>query len=293
MASSSSSTKRAARLAQKGRRQRVRFQGGTLFPTVIAAVLVIGVLLVIYARQSVPKHSNTSPSIDDHWHMAYGFQICSADNFVQLQGNKETPTDSFFQQYAATGVHSHDDGVIHWHAFTSAAVGDRAVLGVFLDTYGVELTNDSLKFPDDQNGGKEYVSGETKCGDETGHLEVHVWDHYNDTGDGTVYVSDFDQIRLQDDGIALTIAFVPDGVDVVKPPWSADLPRLGAIDAGTNAPGPGAEGPSVTATAGTATDDTATDGTATNDTATNDTATAATEATEAPSATEAVATTAG
>ncbi len=34
---------------------------------------------------------------------------------------------------------------------------------MFLDNYGVELDDDSLRFPENQNGGKEYVEGETKC----------------------------------------------------------------------------------------------------------------------------------
>jgi hypothetical protein len=51
----SSSAKKIARLAQasknrKGRK--VRMQGGSLFPTVIFVVCVLGVGLIAYARQS-------------------------------------------------------------------------------------------------------------------------------------------------------------------------------------------------------------------------------------------------
>ena len=87
--------------------------------------------------------------------------------------------------FLRTGVHSHDDGVIHWHASTSAATGKNATLGLFLDNYGVELDDDSLKFPENQ-GGKEYVEGETECPDgEDGELTVTVWDSPEDTSDGT------------------------------------------------------------------------------------------------------------
>ena len=55
MAPSSSTTKKAARLAQKGKGRRVRFQGGTLFPLVVAIVLVVGLGLVVYARASRPE----------------------------------------------------------------------------------------------------------------------------------------------------------------------------------------------------------------------------------------------
>ena len=87
MATSSSSTKKAARLAQKGKGQKVRFQGGTLFPLVVALVVVLGTALVIYARQSRPAADASAPTIDDHWHHTYGFLIC--DTWVQLDGDGE------------------------------------------------------------------------------------------------------------------------------------------------------------------------------------------------------------
>ena len=42
----SSSTKKAAKLAQKGSGRTVRFQGGTVFPVAVALVLVIGLGLI-------------------------------------------------------------------------------------------------------------------------------------------------------------------------------------------------------------------------------------------------------
>ena len=48
----SSSAEKVARLAEKGKGKKIRFQGGTLFPTVVAAVLILGVALIAYARQS-------------------------------------------------------------------------------------------------------------------------------------------------------------------------------------------------------------------------------------------------
>ena len=158
--------------------------------------------------------------------------LCEPDNFTQLTGaleeadaNGQLISDAFRR----TGVHSHDDGVIHWHPSTSAAVGTNADLGLFLDVYDVELDDDSLRFPENQ-GGEEYIEGETKCGDEDAELKVVVWDTFQDTGSGTTYVSDFDDIRITNDGMAITIAFVPSGTDVTMPPWAANLPALGAVD---------------------------------------------------------------
>jgi hypothetical protein len=267
---SSSSTRKAARLAQKGKGKRVRFQGGTLFPLIVTAILVIGLGTIVYARQSQPKADASPPTIDNHWHIAYGFQLCDADNFTQLTGNLEE-VDANGQlvntDYLRTGVHTHDDGVIHWHAFTAAAVGNRAKLGVFLENYGVELTDEALRFPENQ-GGEEYVEGETTCGDEDAELRVVVWENYQDTDDGTTYTSDFNDIRIDRDGMAITIAFVPSGTDVVMPPWAAQLPELGVVDQdqtgppGATVPGttPGGTTPGGTTPGGTTPDGTTPDG---------------------------------
>ena len=116
MAPSSSSTKKAARLAQKGKGKKVRFQGGTLFPLIVAIVVVLGVGTIVYARQTIPADDSSPPTVNDHWHAAYGFYLC--DTWQQLVGNLEE-TDTSGQlistRFLQTGIHSHDDGVIHWH----------------------------------------------------------------------------------------------------------------------------------------------------------------------------------
>lgn len=245
MAPSSSSTKKAAKLAKSGQGKKVRFQGGTLFPMVVAIVVVLGLALIVYARQSRPEADAAAPQLSDHWHHAYGFYLC--DTWFKLEGDAETPGTSDFEEYQRTGIHSHDDGLIHWHPFTSASVGTRAKLGVFLDTYGVELTNDTLTFPENQRAGLPsqqdtgvFEEGETTCtidgNDESAELKVVVWDNFTDTDDGTTYIADFDNIRLDKDQMVVAIAFVPDNTDVSMPPWAPDLPSLGEIDTGQLAP---------------------------------------------------------
>jgi hypothetical protein len=244
VAPSSSSTKKAARLAQKGKGQKVRFQGGTLFPLIVALVVVLGSALVIYARQSRPSADASAPTIDDHWHHAYGFFIC--DTWVELVGDGEAqdaegrPTNV---EYARTGIHSHDDGLIHWHPFSSASVGRRAQLGVFLDVYGVELSGDVLQFPEDQRAqlpeefqeDGRFESGETECtidGEtEVGRLQVTRWDNLSDTDDGTTFIAGFDDIRLDRDAMVVSIAFVPDGTDVGKPPSVEGFDENSQLDA--------------------------------------------------------------
>jgi hypothetical protein len=240
---SSSSTKKAARLTQRGKGRKVRFQGGTLFPFVVALILVLGLGTIVYARQSQPAFDATPPTTDDHWHVAYGFYLCG--EWYQLQGNLEASGSEDLARYTRTGVHSHDDGVIHWHAFSSAAVGSRAKLGLFLDNYGVDLGNEELKFPDGQPaigsaGGTaeaEYAEDETQCDGEDAELQVVAWDSPAETGDGTTYIANFDEIPISKNSLVFSIAFAPRDDAIPMPPWAAQLEELGSVDEGQTAPG--------------------------------------------------------
>jgi hypothetical protein len=272
VAPSSSSTKKAARLAQKGKGQKIRFQGGTLFPIVVALVFVLGFALVVYSRQSRPAADASDPQVGDHWHVSYGFDICG--EWIQVDGDAEErdASGNFINtDFARTGIHSHNDGVIHWHPNSRAAVGRRATFDVFLDVYDIELDADGMVWPAEQQAqlaavfGDKYEDGifeggETTCtvdGEEVpGAIQVVVWDNFTDTDDGTTFIAAFDSIRVDQDAMVFTVAFVPDNTDVGMPPWSQDLPTLGAADSGQQLPDgqlfggttvPGEEAPTITA----------------------------------------------
>ncbi|MGI9646200.1 MAG: hypothetical protein ACR2O6_12920 [Ilumatobacteraceae bacterium] len=218
-----------------------------MFPFAVALIIVLGFGLVVYARESRPAADASAPTIDDHWHHSYGFYLC--DTWFELDGDAEEQDSTGFlnDEFRRTGVHSHGDGLIHWHAFTSAATGRNATLGVFLDVYGVELTNTKLTFPESQRAGLPdghddgvYEEGETVCvidGEEKdGSLKVVVWDNFSDTDGGTTFIADFNNIRLDQDGMAIAIAFVPDNTDVSLPPSAPELPTLAQSDSGQLTP---------------------------------------------------------
>ena len=238
-----SSAKRVARLASKGKGKKIRFQGGTLFPTIIVAVLLVGLGLIAYARSGTSS-ANEPPTTNDHWHVSYGFYIC--DKYVpNLAGNKEEPLDDEYFKY---GVHSHDDGVIHWHP-QALASGKRAKFGVFLDVYDVELSNSKLQFPADQEGGAKYEEGKEKCNGKDATLKAYVWDQYDKANDKKMLIADFDNIRIKRDGMVIVVAFVADDTEVPLPESATNLPQLGAADTG-GAPTTTVAGQTTTTVAG-------------------------------------------
>ena len=110
---------------------------------------------------------------------------CATPEVSKLTGTLEE-TDSTGQlvstDFLRTGVHSHDDGVIHWHPFTSAAAGDNATLGVFLDTTASSSTTTSCKFPAEPARRHGVRRGRDQVRDgEDGELTVAVWDNFTDT----------------------------------------------------------------------------------------------------------------
>lgn len=279
---SSSSAKRVARLAQKGKGKKVRFQGGTLFPTVMSVVVVLGLALIVYARSSAPD-KNVPPTSNDHWHISYGIYTCadpavknSKSEFLDnLVGNKEDETSGDYQTY---NIHSHDDGVIHWHAYSGLATGTRAKIGIFLNTYGVTVNKDGITFGTDQNGGKNYLVASNKCTDKSGAsvsgvVKVVVWDQYDNEKKFATYVSDksladksngelkyianFNDIRVKKDGMAMTFAFVAPDETIPMPPTASNLPALGSADVDGGATTTTVAGSSTTTVAGGVTTTTA------------------------------------
>jgi hypothetical protein len=259
----STSANKVAKLASRGKGKKVRFQGGTVFPAVVAVVVILMLGLVIYARASRPTDGSGPPRLGDHWHASYGFYVC--DTFEpNLLGSREAQTtdaagntvfaDKHFQQY---GIHSHGDGVIHYHPYGSRATGTRARLGVFLDAYNVKLTDTTLTFPADQ-GGLKIDTKNYKCNGEDAQLKVRVWNNYAKTGEYVDYVTDFKNIRIDRNGMAFTVAVVPKGKNIPQPDSAPKLPELGAADGGSSVSVPGTDlsGSSTTVTGSTVVGDT-------------------------------------
>ena len=152
----SSSAKKVARLASRGKGKNVRFQGGSVFPIAVAIVVVLGLLAIVYGRESRPSDGSGVPRVNDgvnidaHWHAAFGIYIFDTFQPKIVGTLEETGIDSTGQsvllndKFKILGIHSHGDGIIHYHPASTKSSGNRAKLGVFLDSYDIKLTDSEL-----------------------------------------------------------------------------------------------------------------------------------------------------
>ncbi|MEO6124175.1 MAG: hypothetical protein ABIR32_10740 [Ilumatobacteraceae bacterium] len=237
----SSSANKVAKLAQKGKGKKVRFQGGVVFPAVIVGVLVLLIPLIVYARQSRPGPGEGEPTINQHWHAAYSTYVCDENGLLTLPiiagtlEEQDTQGNLISQKFQRSGIHSHGDGVIHWHPYTGAATGTNARLKVFLNNYDIKLSDKKLELPASQ-GAQVYEEGTSKCAidgqDKDASLKLWVWSNYSDIGktDPAVYTANMGDVRVDRDGMVFVVAFVPDDVAPVAPDYASRLPELGAAD---------------------------------------------------------------
>lgn len=212
------------RLTEPPRRTRRRL-------AVAAAVLVVlGVLGVAIAaarddvtrqvaegRAASPLDAVDGPGLEDHWHVAYAFQVCGK----LLPPVEDRGPDTY-------GIHTHGDGLIHIHPFLAASAGAEARLGRFLDQVGATLDGDRA----------ELTIGGTVYGcDADAVVRVARWSSAAAAAEGaapdSVVVEDVGDIVLGPDGGALTIAVGPADELIAAPPSAADLCALGAVDGAT------------------------------------------------------------
>lgn len=215
-----SSNKKVARAAKAGGgRARTAGERNILFPTMLAAVVILGMVLVVYARDERSAQALQDPQIGDHWHAASGFYVC--DGFGP-------PLAEFATQ---TGLHTHGtDSIIHIEPSSSAGAGKNAnlanILGDAAELLGGEgLSDDSFSIP----GGETYTEGEDTCDDLEGDpiVQVAVWADRAAAEAAEdperIVVANFDSVRFDEDGRVYTIAFAPPGADIPPPPSIADL----------------------------------------------------------------------
>lgn len=222
-----SSNKKVARAAKAGGgRARAAGERNLLFPAALALVVVLGTLLVVYARENRSAEALEPPlAFDDHWHSAYGFFVC--DEYLPQLPEFTAPQNG--------GTHTHGDGLIHIHPFSTARSGENATLQNWLLDAGAALgggdaiDEDSLGVP----GGETYTEGEDTCEGVEGDpiVQVRFWDSAQaalDGADPAIITENFDTLRFRNDGEVYVLAFAPEDADIPVPPSISDLEGVGS-----------------------------------------------------------------
>jgi hypothetical protein len=206
----SSSAHKISRLAQKGKSKKVRFQGGSVFPTVVLAVVILGSVLVAYARQAAPP-VDASVTAEQQYALSFGVYYC--DSFVE--GFPVGPSD-------LTAITSEEpayiagDGVVLWKPQILA--GERkAKLGTIFDLYGLKVDDSTISFPATVNGGATLDEAGTTCDGEPATVSVVSWRDAFNNADSKVSIASFDGVRLTSDNMAIVLAFTASGAEVPQP----------------------------------------------------------------------------
>jgi len=184
----------------------------------VLSILLAVTLLGMLGACSEP----VKPGVGDHWHVAYGFYVC--DRYVgnligDLTGFKADGKPES-KNYGIVGVHSHNDGLIHFHPYSGLAAGPKANLGLFLSMYGIGISDTQVDLPEYLGGTlMEYLSVcQTAQGQTDGELRVQYWPDATDAQKYTVYTENLKDITLIEDGAAVALVFAPAGVSAPLPP---------------------------------------------------------------------------
>jgi peptidylprolyl isomerase len=146
----------------------------------------------------------------DHWHAAYGIYDC--DRYLAPIDGSAFPDPS--------GIHTHDDGLIHIHPFADGASGSNATLQVFFDFLGVDLTDDRLRVETPVNTVMDRRNGDVCPDGRRGR--VRVLEFPAPTHSNPVEVRQPGRLRLQRDQV-IAIVFAPDDRLVGPPPSMSEL----------------------------------------------------------------------
>jgi hypothetical protein len=215
------SGRKVARAAQVGKRTKVKVSNGRVFPFAVSAVVILGVVSVFFSRREFTGNVERPPRANaDHWHMAFGIYDC--DKFLANIPQPALDPD---------GIHTHGDGVIHAHPFNSSVAGRRATIQKYFDVVEIDYSDNELTVPGlGADGGEFRRKNGDKCPDgRAGEWHMNLWDGATDT-EPREFTQGFGIQRFTQDGMFVTLAFVPEGVEVPQPPSAANLAALGAVD---------------------------------------------------------------
>jgi hypothetical protein len=198
-----------ARIRSRVRRPKRR-NGSMVWTVTTAVIVIVGVLLIVFTKLDSDNSAAASPTIGDHWHAFLGANECGTwlPNTPEFENRANEAT-------VRAGLHSHGDGLMHLHPFSSDESGSKATVGRFLDYQGSTLTESSMKLW----SGKEYTNGDT-CGTGADKKPAEVqWTvgHFGKKWTGTPRTGNPADYHPKN-GDIVAIYFLPKGTKLAEPP---------------------------------------------------------------------------
>lgn len=195
----------------------------------IAVIVVVGVALVALTVRSNSTASAVSPKVGEHWHAYLGVNVCGKwlANAPQFENQADAST-------VRAGIHSHGDGIMHTHPYSSSEAGKNAVVGTFLGYGGWKLSETSMTLWD----GTTHANGGT-CPGEDGKAVVQWTTGFpNKPWSGKPRAGNPADYKYAD-GEIVAIYYLPKGAKLPIPPEAkaalADIEDIGGAAPGASA----------------------------------------------------------
>lgn len=214
----SAAAKKVAKAASAGGSGRsFRPRRDILFPAAMLLVVLLGVVLILVARNERSSNAPAGPPrLGDHWHSLYAIYDC--DEFILDLYPNDVDDQS--------GIHTHGDGLIHIHPFHTGVTGQFATVGAFMREIEFELTDSRIELPDgtilDESGegcaSPDPDSDDPDIAEPGAELRIMRWETLQ-AEKALAFTEDLRDVRFLDDGQIFVFAFVHPSVE------NADVPR--------------------------------------------------------------------
>ncbi len=242
-----------AHIRSRARRPKRNSSRGWIIATV--AIAVVGTLLVVFSYRENQDELAVAPIANqDHWHAYLGVNVCGTwqPSVPQFEGRD----GSMSKAGAIAGIHSHGDGLIHDHPFSSDESGDRATLGRYLGYAQSDVTDTRMQLWSSWAAGVDERNGD-KCpdSDKSGVVQWKVGT-YGKPWPAKARTGNPSDLKLEN-GQIIALYFLPEGDALEKPPGAddalksiSDLNPDQQLSASTSTTAPIADSSSTTVPAG-------------------------------------------
>ena len=187
------------------------------FALSIVAIIVIGTVLVAFARKSRVDSDDLEPRIGQTWHTAFGVYQC--DSYL--------PDLTDADDTNLSGINTFGDGLITIKPTVKASTGKGATFGKFADSVGITIT-DGAKVTAKLRDGTALNTGDkckdSKGKDRTAELVLFVWPPQSTKStEPEIVRSGIRDVRFTEDQQIMALALVPTGTKKI------DLPSTSAL----------------------------------------------------------------